>query len=295
MFISLLGLALLLTAVSVWFVTRPLRAAPTVADGERREAYHQLVHVRERLLAQLNELDVDTADRAMDAAVLADERPRLEAELAQVLKRLEHLGRVAPAAAPAVARTSGWAMSAALAAGLTLLAAGLYVANNHAVLARLNSPELIGDPVPPMVREMVARLERRLRDQPQDAEGWARLGRAYEVLGRPDDAQEAYARAHALAPNNAEILAAYAGMLVARSPAQPSDEAVAMFRRLHRMDARHPGALWVLGLVAYNERKYRQAIQYWEALLKELPPQSEAAPEINRALDAARSRMSLKK
>jgi cytochrome c-type biogenesis protein CcmH len=50
-----------------------------------------------------------------------------------------------------------------------------------------------------MIRSMVERLAARLEDQPDDREGWLRLARAYEVLGEPDKARDALARAEALA------------------------------------------------------------------------------------------------
>jgi len=46
-----------------------------------------------------------------------------------------------------------------------------------------------------MIEGMVAQLADRLKTQPDDAEGWARLVRSYMVLGRPDDARTALADA----------------------------------------------------------------------------------------------------
>lgn len=46
-----------------------------------------------------------------------------------------------------------------------------------------------------MVRDMVDGLARRLEDSPDDADGWRRLARAYEVLGEPDKAADALERA----------------------------------------------------------------------------------------------------
>ena len=48
-----------------------------------------------------------------------------------------------------------------------------------------------------MIRGMVERLAARLEQQPNDKEGWARLARAYDVLGDPEKAQAARARADA--------------------------------------------------------------------------------------------------
>ena len=50
-----------------------------------------------------------------------------------------------------------------------------------------------------MIRGMVERLAGRLKDNPDDAEGWRMLARSYEVLGQMDKANEARAKADALA------------------------------------------------------------------------------------------------
>lgn len=291
MFIALIVLALVLTAAAVWLLVRPLRTGSR-APVERVEARAQLLQVRDRLLAQLNELDVEAGDRNIDTTVLADERARLEAELALVLKQLEELGDAGSQTDRPGAITSWITVAIALAVGLPVVAAGLYFSQHHTTLARLSErTAATAGQMPPMVMEMVARLEQRLKDQPQDPEGWSRLGRAYQVLGRFDESKQAYARAYALAPDDTAILSAYAGMLVAEDPANPSPEAVKLFKRLHQLDPRYPGALWVLGLVAYKEQQYRQAASYWERLLKELPPDAEVEPQIRRALDAARAEM----
>ena len=49
-----------------------------------------------------------------------------------------------------------------------------------------------------MIRGMVDRLAARLRDKPDDLEGWRRLARAYQVLGEAEKAREAQARVDAL-------------------------------------------------------------------------------------------------
>lgn len=59
----------------------------------------------------------------------------------------------------------------------------------------------VGEPVPgnadgqmEMIEGMVAGLDARLRENPNDAEGWQRLVRSYIVLQRTDDAQDALQR-----------------------------------------------------------------------------------------------------
>jgi cytochrome c-type biogenesis protein CcmH len=67
-----------------------------------------------------------------------------------------------------------------------------------------------------MIKSMVARLADRLKSEPNDLEGWLRLGRAYGVLGQRDDAIDAYEHADKLVPagdnQHAEITAAIAAL-----------------------------------------------------------------------------------
>lgn len=49
-----------------------------------------------------------------------------------------------------------------------------------------------------MIRAMVDRLAARLKDEPDDRDGWLRLARAYEVLGETEKARKARARAEAI-------------------------------------------------------------------------------------------------
>ncbi len=49
-----------------------------------------------------------------------------------------------------------------------------------------------------MIRGMVERLAARLKDNPDDAEGWRMLARSYEVLGETEKMKEARAKAEAL-------------------------------------------------------------------------------------------------
>lgn len=58
-----------------------------------------------------------------------------------------------------------------------------------------------------MIGEMVAGLDERLRQNPDDPEGWARLVRSYAVLNRADDAADALARGVAALGEQSEAAA----------------------------------------------------------------------------------------
>ena len=56
-----------------------------------------------------------------------------------------------------------------------------------------------------MINAMVERLAARLETQPDDIDGWVRLGRSYMVLNQPEKARDAYARALKLKPDDPEL------------------------------------------------------------------------------------------
>ena len=80
-----------------------------------------------------------------------------------------------------------------------------------------------------MILAMVERLAARLAQQPDDVEGWTRLGRSYMVLNEPRKAREAYARAVKLKPEDAALRQALAeaGTAAAGKPAAAPAESQA--------------------------------------------------------------------
>lgn len=56
-----------------------------------------------------------------------------------------------------------------------------------------------------MIDAMVAKLAARLAQQPDDADGWAQLGRSYMVLQEPAKARDAYTRAVQLRPDDTAL------------------------------------------------------------------------------------------
>ena len=73
-----------------------------------------------------------------------------------------------------------------------------------ALLASLNAE--LGQAA--MIEAMVESLAARLAENPDDVQGWRRLARSYEVLGRTEDAAAAWTMVSRLAPDDAEAGAA---------------------------------------------------------------------------------------
>ncbi len=285
--------ALLISALTLWYVTRPLLRPMTPDDRERRD---QLQQLRDRLLAQLNELDIEEGDRNIDADIVSDERQRLETELAKALRELKTLQGKRKKKKATIESRRGWIVTiAVLSMVLPLSAAGLYAMNQRATLAYLSNPEApVGASMPPMVLEMVGRLEKRLAEQPDDGAGWFRLGRAYAVLGRQEAANAAYARAYKLTPDDPQVVAEYAAFLYNGDPQNTSGPVFALFSRLLKLEPSNPDALWFLGFASYQRGDYKQALQHWDRLLKGLAPDSKEAEHLRLIIGKTREKIAKK-
>jgi cytochrome c-type biogenesis protein CcmH len=285
--------AVLVVAV-VWWLSRAVTHGPRQVASEQ----HELTLLRDRLIAQLNELDGERADRSIDAQVAADEELRLSAELAEVVKRLERMPAAAGADDAAGARRLRWATVAAMAVALPAVALGLYVGHNAELLAGLQrvaggGAQFARD-MPPQVMEMVGRLENRLRENPDDVDGWARLGRAYVVLDRLDNARAAYAKAYSLKPDDVEILSNYAWVVFTLGSGETTGLSHELYSKLHKLEPDNPDALWFLGLAAYQRGEFPAAVASWERLIRILPPDSPAIQELQHAVAQARADMQAK-
>jgi cytochrome c-type biogenesis protein CcmH len=139
-----------------------------------------------------------------------------------------------------------------------------------------------------MIRGMVERLALRLKETPNDLQGWLRLGRAYEVLKEPEKAADAYAQAAKLKPGDPAILARELDALLAgRAPTDPIPEtALAVLKQWETLDANDPSVLWYLGLAAAQAHEIDEAKAYWQKLLAVLPADSTERKMVSDALAA---------
>lgn len=143
-----------------------------------------------------------------------------------------------------------------------------------------------------MIEGMVGRLAARLEADPNDADGWLRLGRAYLVLEQRDKAADAYERASALRPGDIAIRVQAVDALLAGLPptAQVPPRALAMLRQIEAANPNEPTALWYLGLAAAQDRQIDAARQYWTRLLVLLPAGGDEARLVSTALEALKGR-----
>ncbi len=143
------------------------------------------------------------------------------------------------------------------------------------------------------IEAMVQRLAQRLQTEPNDAEGWAMLGRSYFVLKRYPESAQAYAKANALTqPPDADLLVSEGGALGLAADGDLSGRPRALFDAALKLSPDHLRALWFAGQAAAQAGEYSLAQTHWERLLKqELPEDLRAEVEAHvRELSAQTGR-----
>ena len=269
----ILGAAL--AALVLALLLRPLLARRGAAGQVSRKEANIAVY-----RDQLRELE---AELTAGKIAPADHQRAKEELQARLLEDVD-----AAAAAEAAPRAAG--RGAAIAVGLAVPACALalyfFVGSPDAVDPRL-SPDKVSEL---RVEDMVQRLAAKMRDNPDNVEGWKMLGRSYAVLGRFADAVDAYSKAALRAPRDAQLLADFADALAMAHGQSLQGEPEKLVMRALEIDPQNLKALALAGTAAFHRNDFKRAADYWERMLPLVEPESEDARQIKDNVAEARAR-----
>lgn len=123
---------------------------------------------------------------------------------------------------------------------------------------------------------LIDMLARRMPDRPGDVEGWALLGRGYLTLGNAQQAQKALG--HAVEAQKAEqgeadpqLLSSY-GEAMTEASGQVTKEAEDVFRQVLEENPKDLVARYYTGLALEMRGDKAHALQIWEGVLADAPP-----------------------
>ncbi len=137
-----------------------------------------------------------------------------------------------------------------------------------------------------MINGMIEKLAAKLKAEPNDLDGWMRLGRAYLVQSKGALAVDAFDHAAALKPGDPAIKLLTVSALF--TGLQPGDalppRAVALLTEVAAVTPDAPEVLWYLGVVAARDGRAAEARDRWTKLLAALPADGEDAKMVKAAL-----------
>lgn len=300
--ITFVVLCVLMIAIALAFVLPPLMQRddknPNLDETGRKEA--NIAVYRD----QLAELERDMEHGLIDRDQHEQDRDELERRL------LEDISTADQGTTKQVKKTvDGRLYVYAIALGIPLIATAVYLQVGHPSamsanpipVGRASAPaEAPGEaPVMPQgdgqrsqqqIEANVAALAKKLEDNPGDLQGWIMLARSYMSFEKYSEAGAAYAKASALKPNDADLLADYAFALAMANGSQLQGQPLELINKALKLDPQNSKALELAGNAAFQIQDYKRAVGYWETLMHKLPPGSDIANELSARIDDAKAK-----
>jgi cytochrome c-type biogenesis protein CcmH len=281
--------------ITFWIVAGLLMAAalsivmlPLLRRGERRHpAAEKLAHVT-IFHQQLEELEADLAKGVLSA----EDYEQGRAEIEQRLLEESSVGGT-NAHAPAAAGWRRWFLPGAMVVAVPVFVVALYYQVGNPGMLMLDAPMTAGMPHQvdaKQVQLMASRLAARLKQNPDDADGWQMLAKSYGMMQRYNDATAAFAKAAALAPQNVQLLADYADVLAMAQGGRFEGKPSEVISQALRIDPNHPKALALAGSAAFETKSYAMAIDLWQRLLTKIPADSPYAASVRSNIAEAQQR-----
>lgn len=281
-----------LTGLALLFVITPLLSPQKQTDDVDQDELNLAVFRQ-----QLEELDSDLAAGELDQQQYNASRRDLERELLYDVKGTDGDSKAGNSGGRWAAALLGVAVPAA--------AVSLYLyLGDSAIIPRLEAVASSQPPAAhpgqgqgqgemPPLEVMVQRLAEKMEQNPENLEGWLMLGRTYFAISQPERALYALEKAYGLAPQQPDVLVAYAEAIAANNDKKLDGRPAELIRTALEIDPQHTSARWLEGLVSFQGGQYAQAASQWEGLLASFDPQSGEAEDLRGYIKEARSRAGL--
>ncbi len=250
-----------LTAAVLFLLLRPL-----LRDGEGEAARAEFDSAVYR--DQLNEIESDQARGLIGEQDAEAARTEIARRLlaADVEARAGDKNR---SQVPLRALTTGLALFLPIFALSLYLYYGSPLLPDQPLIARLQAPDANRN-----LEALVARVEARLREHPEEGAGWEAIAPVYLNWGRFADAADAYAQAIRLLGESPKRLAGQGRALVFAQGGVVSEEARKALERALVLDPNLIDAQVLLILAKEQDGKLADAATGWRSLLEKLPAES---------------------
>lgn len=140
------------------------------------------------------------------------------------------------------------------------------------------------------ILNMVETLAERLKANPDNPKGWAMLARSYKVLGRLEEAEQAFLNAGEIINSDPGLLVDYADLLAARANSVDG-RPLELVNKALQLDPLQPTGLMMSGVAAYHRGDFVAAIQQWEKLLTVLEAGSSDAQQVAADIALAKTKI----
>ena len=140
------------------------------------------------------------------------------------------------------------------------------------------------EPSVPPVDVMLAQLQTRLANNPDDERGWSILAHAMMSLKRYPEAVQAYEAWLRLVGNHPEVLVRYADALAMAAGGNFGGRPTGLLEEALATDPLQPHGLWLSGIAARERGDLKQALIYWYRLEPLLVEQPQSLEDLQRMI-----------
>lgn len=134
------------------------------------------------------------------------------------------------------------------------------------------------------VNSAIAELEAKLKDNPNDAQGWQMLGWALMQTQKFAEAAQAYARATQIDPKKADYWSSLGEARVLAGPGDVPADAKSAFDKAVALDPKDPRARYFIAVAQDIAGDHKGAIDGWLALLADTPAGAPWEADVRRLI-----------
>ena len=134
------------------------------------------------------------------------------------------------------------------------------------------------------VEEIEELIKQRLRNNPEDAEGWFVLGKTYMARQIFDKAITAYQRTYDLVGEEPGVMFSLADALAMQNDGAMQGEPEQLVRRGLEISPQDPTGLWLSGLAAEQRQDYKGAHASWSQLMPLIQNDPESSTEVRELI-----------
>ncbi len=275
-------IALVLTALAVLFVVPALlkKNQPITDDTDQLNvsiAKDRLKEIKQQRDA--GEIDEQTFQQLHDEleATLALDLSNLSTETTEVASSKRGMSVAAAILVPCLALVLYWQLG-------DFNAATGQAMKSAAIPAGENRPQM-------SIEEAIGKLQQRLKEEPDNAEGWFMLAKTFMTIQQYSQAVSAYEKTIELVGEDPQLLLRYADALAMSEGGRLTGRARPVIDKVRQLVPDSPTVLWMAGTAESQQGNFAEALRLWYPLRSMLQSEPEALVQLEQLIGQAEAQL----
>ena len=141
------------------------------------------------------------------------------------------------------------------------------------------------------IEEAIAKLEQRLKAEPENPDGWFMLAKTYMSTQQYQKSADAYEKVIALVGDEVQLLLGYADALAMSEGGKLTGKAKPIVEKIMQLAPNSPTVLWMAGTAESQQGNFKQALTFWYKLNPMLDAEPEAQRQLSQLIQGAESQL----